>query len=104
MEPKLQDLQAKYDILDDLGQMEKDDVVWEGEDEALQEKEEVEQRHRDLLEKLQLKKDILSNELSKYMHIQRGRGRGADVEQRGVGLMWSIKGVADVEHSVVGLM
>ncbi len=73
LEPKLQDAQAKYDLLDDLfqveekgeGEEEEGGIVWEGEDEALQEKEDAEKRHMDLLEKLRGQKNILNDELSK---------------------------------------
>ena len=64
LEPKLQDAQAKYDLLNDLGQ-EEGGVTWEGEDESLKEKEDAEKRHRDLLDKLRQQKEVLNDELSK---------------------------------------
>lgn len=65
LEPKLQDAQAKYDLLNDLGQ-EEGGVPWEeGTDEALQEKEDAERRHRELLEKLRQQRELLNDELSK---------------------------------------
>lgn len=65
LEPKLQDAQAKYDLLNDLGQ-EGEGVLWEGEDDALQAKEEAERRRQDLLEKLRNQKEALNDELAKY--------------------------------------
>ena len=66
LEPKLQEAQAKYDLLNALSDTESDGIMWEGEDEALKEKEEAEQRHHDLLLELRQKKDALRDELSKY--------------------------------------
>ena len=65
LEPKLQDAQAKYDLLNDLCQVDEGGVSWEGEDEALQDKEEAERRHRELLDKLRQQRKILNDELSK---------------------------------------
>lgn len=67
LEPKLQDAQAKYDLLADLDQEE--GVAWEGEDEAGAEKEAAEKRHSDLLKKLRKQKEVLDDELSKYSKI-----------------------------------
>lgn len=69
LEPKLQDAQAKYDLLHDLGQEEDGGVPWEGEDEALQDRQEAERRHRELLEKLRKQKEVLNDELSKYINV-----------------------------------
>ena len=72
LEPKLQDTQAKYDLLTDLGQDEEGgegDVAWEGDDEAKTETEDAERRHTDLLKKLRGQKDALTDELSKYSKL-----------------------------------
>ena len=68
LEPKLQDAQAKYELLSDLCQ-EDEGVAWDGEDEALAEKEDAEKRHQYLLEKLRKQKEVLSDELSKYSKV-----------------------------------
>ena len=65
LEPKLQDAQAKYDLLNDLGHLEDEGVAWEGEDEALQDKEDAERRYQYLLEKLRSQKEVLNDELSR---------------------------------------
>ena len=67
VEPKLHELQAKYELLNDLGQSEEDEEssLWEGEDEALQDKDKTEHRYKDLLDKLQQQKEVLRDELTK---------------------------------------
>ena len=67
LEPKLQDTQAKYDLLADLCQEEEGGVPWEGEDEALVEKEDAENRHKALLDRLRKQREILNEELSRYL-------------------------------------
>ena len=70
VEPKLNELQAKYDLLIDLGDTDSEDddgTLWEGEDEALQDKERTEQVYHDLLDKLKQEKDVLRDELTKYV-------------------------------------
>jgi len=70
LEPKLQELQANYDLLNDLGQeggAEDSDTgsLWEGEDEPLLDKDRTGQRYSDLLSKLQHDKEDLRDELTK---------------------------------------
>ena len=71
LEPKLHELQAKYDLLIDLGQEDGAEdgtgSLWEGEDEPLQEKDSTDQRHSDLLRRLQREKEDLRDELTKYV-------------------------------------
>ena len=72
LEPKLQDTQAKHDLLTDLGQDESGEeggVAWEGDDEAKTETEDAEKRHADLLKKLRSQKDTLADQLSKYSKL-----------------------------------
>ncbi len=66
LEPRLQDAEAKYELLADLCQeAEGDGVQWEGEDEAREGKEDAERRHKALLDKLRSQREILNDELSK---------------------------------------
>ena len=67
LEPKLHEVKASYNLLVDLSQAD-GGSVWEGEDEALHDKEEAEKRYQDLLDKLREKKELLHAELSKYVH------------------------------------
>ena len=67
LEPKLHAVKASYDLLIDLSQAD-GGSVWEGEDEALRDKEEAEKRYQDLLDKLREKKELLNAELSKYIN------------------------------------
>lgn len=61
LEPQLQTLVSQYDLLVDLDEGR---GVWEGENEALDRKEGVERRHRELLDRLREQRENLNAELS----------------------------------------